>query len=168
MRRSWRSRGHLSRRASQSRCSRASYPHRWSSFIMVTTGSSTCAFILRPKSLDPHHEHLAHGKSFDSCAKAKLRAGSHRSARNYVELDCNHYKEARLRFGFACFFTGGAPQEHRRSRLPSHASDLVLCARVAGPFSRLTLSQPMIKGALVAYNSSCARWYAAHGWAWSL
>ena len=34
---------------------------------------------------------------------------------------------------------------------------LVLCARVAGPFSRPPSSQPMIKGALVAYGSRSLR-----------
>jgi hypothetical protein len=48
-------------------------------------------------------------------------------------------------------------------RLPSHASDLVLCARVAGPFSRLPSSQPMIKGAQVAYGSSSLRRCDARG-----
>ena len=47
--------------------------------------------------------------------------------------------------------------------LPSHAVDLVLCARMAGPFSRLPSSQPTIKGALVAYGSRSTRWCAAHG-----
>ena len=41
--------------------------------------------------------------------------------------------------------------------LPSHAVDLVLCARIlirmAGPFSRLPASQPTILGFMVAYSS---------------
>ena len=48
-------------------------------------------------------------------------------------------------------------------RLPSHAADLVLCARVAGPFSRPLSSQPMIKGALVAYGLRSLRGCAARG-----
>ena len=46
-------------------------------------------------------------------------------------------------------------------RLPLHAADLVLSARVEGPFLRLLSSQPTINGALVAYGSRCTRWYAA-------
>ena len=51
-------------------------------------------------------------------------------------------------------------QVRRRScmdRLSLHAADLVLCARVAGPFSRLPSRQPTIKGALMAYGSSSTR-----------
>ena len=45
--------------------------------------------------------------------------------------------------------------------LPSHAADLVLCARVAGPFSCLTASQPTILGFELAYSSSCTRYVQA-------
>jgi hypothetical protein len=41
--------------------------------------------------------------------------------------------------------------------LPSHAFDLVLCVRMAGPFSRLPSSQLMIEVALVAYGSPSMR-----------
>ena len=46
-------------------------------------------------------------------------------------------------------------------RLPSHTADLVLCARVAGPFLRPLGSQPTILGFMLAYFSSLTRWYAA-------
>ena len=39
------------------------------------------------------------------CPQAKLSAGLQRSAGNNAELHCNHYKEARLRWGVAFFFT---------------------------------------------------------------
>ena len=56
-------------------------------------------------------------------------------------------------------------QVRRRScmdRLSLHAADLVLCARVAGPFSRLPASQPTNFRFVVAYSSSCTRRCAAH------
>ena len=46
----------------------------------------------------------------DSCPQAHFRAWIGGSAGNYAEPNCNHYKEARLRWGVASFFTG-APQE---------------------------------------------------------
>ena len=52
--------------------------------------------------------------------------------------------------------------------LPSHAIDLVLCARVAGPFSRLPSSQLVIKRDIVASGSPSTRQYAARGRAQSL
>ena len=42
-------------------------------------------------------------------------------------------------------------------RLPSHAADLALCARVAGPFSWPLPSQPTLLGFVLAYSSSCTR-----------
>ena len=47
--------------------------------------------------------------------------------------------------------------------LPSHAVDLVLCARMARQFSRLPASQPTILGFVVAYSSRWTRWCAARG-----
>ena len=52
--------------------------------------------------------------------------------------------------------------------LPSHAADLVLCARMAGPFSRLPSSQPTIKGFVVAYSSTSLQCRGVHERAWSL
>ena len=56
-------------------------------------------------------------------------------------------------------------------RLPSHAADLVLCARVEGPFSRLTSSPPTINSALVGVAYALrngSRWCAARGRAQSM
>ena len=47
-------------------------------------------------------------------AQAQRIAGMHETARNYSEGLYKYYKEARLWWGVASFFTG-APKEHRGS-----------------------------------------------------
>ena len=81
--------------------------------------------------------YLAQLQLADPCLQAKLREGSQSSTGNYAELNCNHHKEANLRWGLVSFFAG-APLVRLSSltyRLPSHAADLALSARVEGPFS---------------------------------
>ena len=83
-----------------------------------------------------------------------------------MDYQCKYYKDADFRCGLASFFTG-APQEPHGSAALAR-SDLVLSARVAGPFSRLPSSQLVIKGGIVAYGSPSTQQYAARGRAQSL
>ena len=62
------------------------------------------------------------------CPQAEVSAGSQRSAGNYAELHCNHYKDANFRWGVASFFTS-APQEPHQSPALARCSPRAVCAR---------------------------------------
>ena len=60
--------------------------------------------------------------------RPEVSAGSQRSAGNYAELHCNHYKDANFRRGVASFFTS-APQEPHQSPALARCSPRAVCAR---------------------------------------
>ena len=64
----------------------------------------TCPFL--------HAMYLAQLQLADPCLQAKLREGSQSSTGNYAELNCNHHKEASLRWGLVSFFAGAPQQPH--------------------------------------------------------
>ena len=57
--------------------------------------------------------------STDSCPQAKVRAGSSRSAQNYLQGLCENYKDEYFRWCLASF-SKGEPQELRWSAALSH------------------------------------------------